>query len=161
MVFPAISCVILHLCERKPAYVGIESIWIVYWLSSGRKRRVRTSVDRCRLQWVVDKPSYTRTIRATPGTVSEAGGFPFSVDMDTVGPMANCTEDLNNLLNAVADTSKPDLPKNGYRKSARHHWNEISIATLDPHHWHLPSEVQTPQPAQIVRWIRFSRELRY
>lgn len=58
------------------------------------------------------------TLRTTPGAVSEDGGFPFSVDRDSVGSMAKCTEDLVNLLNVIADTSHPRVPKDGYGKSS-------------------------------------------
>ncbi|KAK0514624.1 hypothetical protein JMJ35_003241 [Cladonia borealis] len=87
--------------------------------------------------------------QTTPGTVSEDGGFPFSVDRDSVGPMAECTEDLVNFLNVIADTSHPHVPKDGYWKSSQKQWKIISIATLDPHHWHLPEEVQKPQPGAL------------
>ena len=70
--------------------------------------------------------------------------------------MAKCTEDLTNLLNIIADTSHPEVPKNGYGKSSRRQWKGISIATLDPHRWYLPEEVQEAQPGaldQIVRYL--------
>ena len=89
------------------------------------------------------------TIRATPGTVSEDGGFPFSVDRDSLGPMAKCTEDLIDLLNVIADTSHPKVPNAGYGKSSGRQWKDISIATLDPHRWHLPEEVQKSQPGAL------------
>ena len=94
------------------------------------------------------------TIRTTPGTVSEDGGFPFLVDRDSVGPMAKCTEDLVNFLNVIVDTSHPHVPKDGYGKSFQRQWRDISIATLDPHHWHLPEEVPKPQPGALDQIAR-------
>ena len=81
------------------------------------------------------------TLRTTPGIVKEEGGFPFAVDRDSVGPMAKCTEDLISLLNVMVDTSHPEVPKGGYGKLPERQWKCISIATLDPHRWHLPEEV--------------------
>lgn len=72
--------------------------------------------------------------------------------------MAKCTEDLISLLNVMANTSHPEVPKSGYGKLPERQWKDISIATFDPHRWHLPEEVQKPQPGaldQIVRVLPF------
>ncbi|KAL8901654.1 MAG: hypothetical protein Q9207_005095 [Kuettlingeria erythrocarpa] len=94
------------------------------------------------------------TLRTTPGTVSEDGGFPFSVDRDSIGPMAKSTEDMANLLNVIADSSHPNVPQNGYGKSPGRPWKDISVATLDPNRWLLPEEVQKPQPGALDQIIR-------
>ena len=96
------------------------------------------------------------TMRTTPGTVSEDGGFPFSVDRDSVGPMAKCTQDLSNLLNVMVDKACHEVPQGGYGSSPRREWKDISIALLDPHHWHLPEEVQKPQPGALEQIVRFN-----
>lgn len=67
--------------------------------------------------------------------------------------MAKCTEDLINLLNVMADPSQPHVPKDGFGKAERRNWKDISIATLDPHRWHLPSEVQKPQPGALEQIV--------
>lgn len=89
------------------------------------------------------------TIRPTPGMVSEVGGFPFSIDRDSIGPIAKCTEDLINVLNVVADPSHPKFPKGGFGKSPKRQWKSISIATLDPRRWRFPDDMQKPQPGAL------------
>ena len=93
------------------------------------------------------------TIRTTSGLVSENGGFPFSVDRDSVGPMAKCTEDLTNLLDVMVDKACHEVPQGGYGRSPRRQWKDISIALLDPHHWHLPEKVQKPQPGALEQIV--------
>lgn len=95
------------------------------------------------------------TLRTTPGTVSEDGGFPLSVDRDSLGPMSKCTEDLTNLPNVIADTSHPEVPKKGYGKSSRRQWKVISIATLDPSCWYLLKEVQKPQAGALDQIVKY------
>ncbi|KAI4649794.1 uncharacterized protein J4E79_009639 [Alternaria viburni] len=89
------------------------------------------------------------TIRTTPGIVSEHRGFPFSKNRDSLGPMAKTTDDLVNLLNVIVDLSHPEVPDEGYNTSFSRDWKDISFATLDPHHWHLPEAVQRPQPGAL------------
>lgn len=71
--------------------------------------------------------------------------------------MAKCTEDLINLFNVMADPSQPHVPKGGFGKAERRYWKDISIATLDPLHWHLPSEVQKPQPGALEQIVNLFR----
>lgn len=89
------------------------------------------------------------TIRVTPGIVSEDGGFPFSVDRDSVGPMAKSVEDLVNFLNIIADKSHPRVPNQGYGTGKRLGWDDLTIATLDPRKWRLSEQVQKPQPEAL------------
>ncbi|KAI4654997.1 uncharacterized protein J4E78_007177 [Alternaria triticimaculans] len=89
------------------------------------------------------------TIRTTPGIVSEHRGFPFSKNRDSLGPMAKTTDDLVSLLNVIVDLSHPEVPDQGYNTSASRDWKDISFATMDPHHWHLPEAVQKPQPGAL------------
>lgn len=94
------------------------------------------------------------TLRTTPSLVSEKGGFPFAADRDSVGPMAKSTEDLINLLNVMADKSHPRVPKVGYGKAPSRGWENIRIATLDPHRWRLTEEHQKPQPGAFEQIVR-------
>ena len=89
------------------------------------------------------------TIRTTPGIVSEHGGFPFSKNRDSVGPMAKSVEDLVGLLDVVVDVEHPGVPDRGYGTEVLRGWKDISFATMDPHHWHLPEAVQKPQPGAL------------
>ncbi|OAQ62037.1 amidase family protein [Pochonia chlamydosporia 170] len=98
------------------------------------------------------------TIRVTPGIVSEAGGFPFSVDRDSVDPMANGVEDLVNFLNIIADKSHPRVPSQGYGTEKRLGWGDLTIATLDPRKWYLSEQVQKPQPGALDQIIRETLE---
>ena len=63
--------------------------------------------------------------------------------------MAKCIEDLVSLLNIIADTSHCKVPNDGYKRSSGRTWKDISTATLDPHRWHLPEQVQKPQPGAL------------
>ena len=96
------------------------------------------------------------TIRTTPGTVSDAGGFPFSLNRDSVGPMAKSTGDLVELLNIITDTTHPNVPDHGYSRTSSREWKDISIATLDPHIWRLPEWVQKPQPGALDEIVRLT-----
>lgn len=90
------------------------------------------------------------TIRTTPGIVSEHGGFPFSKNRDSVGPMAKSVEDLVGLLDGVVDVEQPGVPDRGYNNTeVSRGWKDISFGTLDPKHWRLPEAVQKPQPGSL------------
>jgi Asp-tRNA(Asn)/Glu-tRNA(Gln) amidotransferase A subunit family amidase len=93
-------------------------------------------------------------MRMTPGTVSESGWFPFSVDRDSIGPMAKCVEDLVNMMDIMATKSHPMVPANGYGKGKPRTWSDISIAILNPHHWCLSEDVQKPQPGALDHIVR-------
>ena len=89
------------------------------------------------------------TIRTTPGVVSEKGGFPFSKNRDSVGPMAKSTDDLVNLLNVIVDVSHLEVPDRGYDIEVSRGWKDVSFGILDPKHWHLLEDVQKPQPGAL------------
>ena len=90
------------------------------------------------------------TIRTTPGIVSEHGGFPFSKNRDSVGPMARSVEDIVGLLDVIVDVEQPGVPDRGYNNTeVSRGWKDISFGTLDPKHWRLPEAVQKPQPGSL------------
>lgn len=93
------------------------------------------------------------TLRVTPGIVSEDGGFPFSVDRDSVGPMAKTTEDLINLLNVILDRTHPEVPEAGFDVTRTRTWKDISIATIDPQRWHLPASLQKQQHGSLEQIV--------
>jgi hypothetical protein len=63
--------------------------------------------------------------------------------------MAKSTEDLVNLLNVIVDVSHPEVPNDGYKTSSEREWKDLSFATVDPHHWHLPEAVQKSRPGAL------------
>jgi Asp-tRNA(Asn)/Glu-tRNA(Gln) amidotransferase A subunit family amidase len=71
--------------------------------------------------------------------------------------MAKTVEDLVNLLNVIVDVSHPEVPDQGYETSLSRKWKDLSFATMDPRHWHLPESIQKPQPGaldQIVSTLK-------
>lgn len=138
-----------------------ESVRIIRRLCGGRERRLRASLDRRRLQRVVDQSGHTSGVVYAPDHAWNSfrrGRVPlFCCYLDSVGPMAKCTEDLVDLLNVMVDKSHPRVPRAGYSQKSMRQWKDISIAYLDPHHWRLNEEVQKPQPGALDQIVSLTR----
>ncbi|KAH6886846.1 hypothetical protein B0T10DRAFT_461312 [Thelonectria olida] len=46
------------------------------------------------------------------------------------------------MMDSIAMRSHPMVPANGYGKGTPKNWSDISIVTLDPHHWCLSEDVK-------------------
>lgn len=86
------------------------------------------------------------TLKPTLGTVPGDGIIPISHRLDTAGPMAKGVHDLANLLTAIVDESKTNVPEGGYASvlSGAEAWKEFTIGTLSPDYWLPPDGLFKP-----------------
>ena len=58
--------------------------------------------------------------------------------------MAKSVKDVANLLTALVDPEKTDVPPGGYASVPRGDWANIKVGTLDPDKWTLGSAIIKP-----------------
>lgn len=82
------------------------------------------------------------SMKATLGTVSTDGVFPLGKEMDGIGGMAKCSEDLALLMTAI----------NGSRfdPAASKTWKDVSVGFVDPKVWFTTNSKEEEVNKQIV-----------
>ena len=75
------------------------------------------------------------TVRATLGTIPQAGIVPISERYDIAGPMGKSVIDVADLLTILVDKEKTSVPEGGYRTAMTTQWDDIKVGTLDVGVW--------------------------
>lgn len=81
------------------------------------------------------------TITPTVRIVPQAGIIPITHEADSAGPMAKSVGDLADLLEALVDPFRTNVPQGGYGSAMTGSWDGVRIGTVDPEKWLFPQRI--------------------